>query len=142
MSLEPTVFYQKGNTYSFTINPDDCHQYLGKENRLKSFFDFSHQEIALLFNNNILFDYKFVIELSEPKELLKGKAGARYHLHGWVLFKKNESIFKFLDTIQYKLTRLGYTELDIVNDIDAWESYMMKQQSIFGKQKTILTNLY
>lgn len=137
MENSTDVFYKKGIKYSVTLNPEK--QFFGDDQRFKKFRHEMFELFQGLGPNKI--DYTMHIELSEPREVKPGGSGSRYHLHGWFEFKTETSILYFLDYFQYKMSRIGYYELDICNDLNKWYKYMTKQSHIFPKKyNTVLTN--
>lgn len=131
-------FFAKGIHYSVTINPDDSHQFFGKPERFRKFRNVMYELFISLSQQHI--DYKFVIELSEPRNNKYG-SGPRYHVHGWILFKSTHSIFQFLDIVYYNWTRLGHVDIDTVQDMTVWNNYMTKQSHIFKHVNPVLSNI-
>ena len=134
------VFYNKAQWYSVTINPSDKYQYHGKEDRIKKFRNFMYETFLQLDSYKI--QYKFNIELSEPKEIKPGTTGSRLHLHGRIMFTCNYSIMQFLLHVQYAWSRIAYVDIDTIEDIEIWDTYCTKQQHIFKGIKTELSNAY
>lgn len=134
-----SVFYVKDKYYSVTINPEDKYQHQGTPGRFKAFKSLMYELFLSLSAQHI--DYKFNIELSEPKNNRFG-SGPRYHVHGWIRFRSNHSIFQFLDNTYYRWTRIGHVDIDTVDDLKIWELYMTKQQHLFKTMDPVLTNLY
>lgn len=124
----PSIFYKKDTYYSVTINPEDKFQYMGTADRFKRFRSLMYELFISLSAQHI--SYKFRIELSEPRTNKFG-SGPRYHVHGWILFKSNHSIWQFLDNTFYRWTRIGHVDIDSIEDLDKWEKYMSKQSHIF-----------
>lgn len=128
ISDKPNIFYNKGTTYSVTINPDDKHQYAGKHDRLQKFRSFIYEQLISLSEYGIR--YFFVIELSEPREVKQGALGPRLHLHGLIRFASKKAVKYFLLHVLHKWSRFGYTNIDTCKNKDVWIDYIMKQQDI------------
>lgn len=136
--LQSSVFYEKNTHYAVTINPEDKFQYFGTPERFKKFRSLMYELFLSLTQQHIA--YKFVIELSEPRNNKYG-SGPRYHVHGWILFKSNRSIWQFLDNTFYRWTRIGHVDIDTIKDLVDWETYMTKQSHIFKSVNTVLSSM-
>jgi len=130
---QPTahIVYKKG-WYSMSINPDDQHQYFGKDDRLEKFRNYLHANLLFLKNWHI--DYCFHLELSEPTSNEKSKNGPRLHVHGIIRFRSTLSIKNFLLHGFYKLTRWSMIDIDTISDPDVWYEYCTKQQIIMKEK--------
>lgn len=121
------VYYGKGY-YSVTINPDDKHQYLAHSDRLQKFRNYANELLLPLAPLGI--EYKFNIELSEPRDCQCTSIGPRLHLHGVLHFCSKKSVRQFLLNEFYRITRSSYMELDTIDDPGIWIKYCEKQQLI------------
>lgn len=123
--INTDLFYESGNTYAVTLNPQDKYQYFGNPDRLQKL----HNKLYELFLNRPKgMDYKFFFEISEPKLLKCEKGGPRIHIHGWITFNTDKSVYKFLLTFLYKLQHIGILDIDTIDNMDTWQSYCTKQQ--------------
>lgn len=138
MDLPKQCFYKKNTWYAITINPQDQHQYFGKEQRFNAFKNFWNTQFLTFPSMKI--DYHFNIELSEPQKLMHNSGGPRLHMHGIIRFNTNHSIFKFLLNVLGELNKYGIIDIDTISDMKYWLAYITKQEHIFKCSKPILTN--
>ncbi len=132
----PHVFYNKG-IYSVTICPDDAHQYINKQDRLKSFTNFCFEQFISYPQFGI--QYSFYTELSEVKTNKDFKSKyPRLHLHGIIKLCSKKAVKHFLLNILYQWSRWSIYDIDTIKDIFVWYEYCIKQQHII--QTDALTN--
>lgn len=133
---QPVNLLEVNTPYSITLNPNDSHQYAGKQDRMEKFRN-NYYGITVKWAQ-LGINYVLYTELSEPKNS-NGTIGPRLHLHGIIKFKTNEAIKRFLLFEYYELTRCGIVDIDTIDDMDYWQKYIQKQQHIINE--TPLTNL-
>lgn len=127
--IDCSLFYNIG-FYAVTISPDDAHQYVGKEDRMKLFRQYWY-EMFLCYKYKYNIDYHFELELSEPRNIkTPSYNGPRLHLHGIICFNKNSSIKGFLLEQYYKITKSALLDIDTLDNIDVWYNYCTKQNHI------------
>lgn len=133
MKLTPSNFLEKGY-YAVTINPSDKHQYFGKNDRLKLFRNFLHEQLLQLSQWKI--GYALCLELSEPKSNSQcSKNGPRLHVHGIIRFTSTLSIKNFLLMGVYNITRYANYDIDTIDDMQIWYDYCHKQQHIMKEKE-------
>lgn len=122
--------------YSLTLNPVDKYQFYGQDLRLLKFRNFVYEQLLTLAG-----DYTLVVELSEPLGMkTQGYTGPRLHMHGVIVFRKKEQLYKFLLTDYYKLTRWTSIDIDTIDDITVWMDYILKQDLVPKKRRYFTNN--
>lgn len=124
--------YTPGSFYSFSINPDDKHQFNGRLDRLKAFKQFMFQQSITWQEMGIA--YKMCIEISDVWDILPLSLGTRCHTHGILYLKDAEATTNFLTHFTYLVSRYAYCNIDTIDDPEKWITYCEKQQPIIGKQ--------
>lgn len=135
-TLESKRFYVTDQVYAVTIQPDDMRQHYGKQKRLFLFRRDYYNDFFLMPKYGI--EYKFQIELSEPRQSVTNKP--RLHMHGWVRFKTEYAVFRWLYSVMPKLLVSARLEITKCTDIEVWESYMSKQEAVFSDLDVLFTN--
>lgn len=140
MKKIPNVLYKCNEVYAISLNPIDKYQFAGKPDRWKKFTNFIHGQLI-----SWRYDYYLFTEISEPKTINQGQIGPRLHLHGTIIFESKKQIQTFLLHSLYQLSRWCRIDIDTIDDIDHWTSYMTKQQDIMPEgglfsRKYILEN--
>lgn len=138
MSTKNVPFYQKNKWYSITINPNDKYQFHGTDDRIKRFRDFMYEQFLQLDAYKI--NYRFNMELSEPRSMPPGHSGPRLHVHGKIQFTSNYSINRFLTLFLYKVSRFASIDIDTIEHPEIWDDYCKKQQHLYKKVSPIFTN--
>lgn len=104
--------------YSFTLNPDDKHQYYGEPERLYK---------CMVFVKKLLdkqsFEYHVWPEISTPKNSLKTP---RVHFHGFIKFINSMQIAKWYNQIHNQLAKVSYFDIDLANDPEIYHQYSQK----------------
>ncbi len=133
------LYFKPHIAYAVTISPPDNHQFFGRKDRLKRFINFVNENLL-----NLPGEWEFITELSEPRGMqLYAKAkGPRLHLHGVIIFTNKKEVRHFLLHEYYKITRWASIDIDTVEDLNTWTSYMMKQRTIMriGRITQPITN--
>lgn len=130
------TFYKVKQLYSITINPCDKHQYLGKPNRLSSFYNFIYERTMIWVNHGV--DYYFKVEISEPHQgLRQGYSGPRYHLHGMIYFTNKNAVLWFLEQEIYRICKYAILDIDTIESVNTWVTYMQKQKIIPNKYRNL-----
>lgn len=103
-------------SYAFSFNPEDNHQYFGKHNRVEHF----REAIDIMFNKALM-PYCAIDCFVETS-----KTG-RLHLHG-ILDIRNVRNF-VINAIPYMKDK-GTFEIDTLGDINRWYAYCSKMQLV------------
>lgn len=127
MSLElkktPQInMYQVGTLYSITINPDDSHQYIDDPDRLDKLRRYWSKHLA-----KYSWEYNLYAEFSTPNN---SKSFPRYHFHGIIMFRTKGQLRRWYNSTYRQLSKVSYFDIDTIADIEYWQSYCQKNQSI------------
>lgn len=134
-------FYDIESTYAITIQPGDNLQFLNKnytsDSRLLRF----RQHYMEILRDNLITNYYFKIELSEPKgDLNDHHAGSRLHLHGIIMFDNKKQIINFLlkglKNIKDK-ARITIKKISSQDNLKIWWDYINKQKLISNDITTL-----
>lgn len=125
--LKP-IFYNNQQVYSFTYNPCDEYQYHDKGcKRLAMFRTCMYELLIGLHASGIR--YGAYIDISEPRDTHADKY-TRLHLHGIIAFPTNKAISEWLCFHQNRLSRIGYLNIDTIDDPIHWIQYSSKYTKI------------
>lgn len=130
-TLTKKPFYECGEVYSFTLNPDDKCQFVGKADRLQRFKNFVYELFVQLDSHGV--EYAWEIDISEPRKINGNYP--RLHIHGVLHFAKPTAIRHFLLMWLPMIHNHCYFDIDTCDDIEIWEEYCKKYKHI-TKMKT------
>lgn len=116
---------KKDTLYSFTLNPDDQHQYYGEADRLHKVLKYHTK----LFQRHC-WEYELYPEISTPMD---SKTKPRIHFHGFIAFRNTQQLLKWYEVIHYDLGKFAYFDLDTVADVDYYYKYSIKNALLMGK---------
>lgn len=70
------------------------------------------------------------MDISEPRKM--NNNSPRIHFHGCILFSKATALLTWLLDVSYRLSKIANIDIDTINDIDKWQRYCQKYDSITG----------
>lgn len=135
VSEAPSLYYVPDRWYSFTICPEEQEE--KSPGRWKTLCDRIHE--CLLSSLTGIGEYRYNIEISEPRDRLPRQKVPRIHAHGRFRLRCNQSVRQYLLFGLYNLTQLGYVEVDTISDLDKWDTYCEKQMAITGFETVVYT---
>ncbi len=118
--------YRNKIKYSFSINPNDEHQWFGCCDRIRK----TQSYVILRLKNLIPEDvakWQLYPEISMPQWKPDTK-GPRIHYHGYITF--NDSV-QFLSDCFYVLSQLFNFKIDYINDEAYYKWYTTKDKDVF-----------
>ncbi len=111
--------------YSITINPENqCYE--STTGRLKRIVKRVKRHMDML-----TCEYCLYYEYSTPK--WNGCAIPRLHFHGFIYWRNSCQLGKFYEVDYVRLTKIGYFELDTINDAERWQKYSSKNSTLIHK---------
>lgn len=110
--------------YTFTIAPDDKHQYLRRPCRLRLVVD----DVRDLLYTYLGSSYKYEVrpEISFPAVTQQG-SGGRVHFHGIIYLSPEDKCRLYTDVLPY-LSLWTRIEIDTIEDLEVWKNYIKKEE--------------
>jgi len=132
----PNTPIKNGIEFSFTLNPNDKHQFFGRVART-GVATISHRTNIAEHIRPYIQKLQLFPEYSFPLKSGKTTHGPRLHYHGTIVFK---NIIGFLESGYYQLTKWCNIDFDSIEDPSYWKSYCIKDQNVmkdFYKERHI-----
>lgn len=137
---EEKFVFSPNTTYEFTINPDDKHQYVNKQDTRPRQIKETIESIFETFTSDT--KYHLFPEVSMPQYGNSGKNRiSRYHYHGVITFGSADAVVKFLLNKWHKLTSFASIQFNPYRP-DHWDAYCRKQQHLFPRHLRIKNALW
>lgn len=121
IKITPRMFRPKV-IYTITINPEEQHE--KQNNRVDRVIRDTRRKL-----DKLCLQYNVYAECSSPLSPVKHKF-PRIHFHGIILFENYSQISKWYNEDYFKLSELGYFEIDTLGCIQKWHQYCTKEQDI------------
>lgn len=113
ISIDPKLYYMPGVWYSFTLCPEDQEE--KSADRWKILTSQIYETTLSAFAGYA--QYRYTVEISEPRDRVPRNKIPRIHAHGRFVFESSKGIRQFLLFGLYNLTQLGICEIDTISDI-------------------------
>lgn len=121
IKITPSMFRPQV-IYTITINPEE--QYEQHNDRIERVVKLVRRRM-----DKLSLQYNLYTELSNPLTPTKHRF-PRVHFHGLMLFETTSQIAKWYNEDYFKLSALGYFEIDTLGDLNIWHKYCTKEQDI------------
>lgn len=117
--------FEAGKVYEITINPDDKHQYYGKNCRLTRVVELVSRELDQCKG---VMDYSLAVEVTMP-QYGNAERGSkpRIHYHGQVKFKDEMSVAEFFVERAYGLRQWSDVQFNKYRP-EIWDEYCAKHK--------------
>lgn len=124
IKITPRMFRPKV-IYTITINTEE--QYEKHVDRVDRVIRYVRHKL-----DKLCLQYNVYAEVSNPLSPAKHKY-PRVHFHGIILFENYTQISKWYNEDFFKMSSMGYFEIDTLGDIKIWHTYCTKEQDIMTK---------
>lgn len=110
--------------YTFTVNPDDKHQYVRRPCRIAMVTADVRELLYTTLGSD--YEYELYTEVSKPEQSQEGKI-TRIHYHGIIRLTPFQCAEFYVDKMPY-LNMWCRIEVDTIKDINKWEEYICKDR--------------
>lgn len=126
------TMYRNGTKYTFTFNFNDDCQHFGSKDRIKLIY--SDYKIMLKQLQKVA-SFELYFEFSTPDAYkclnkMGYHSGPRFHIHGIVIF---HDVIKYYLDIYTQLLNVGLFEIDTIEDMEVWRTYITKDKPTMQK---------
>lgn len=121
IKITPRMFRPKV-IYTITINPEEQHE--KQPDRVDRVVRDVRRKL-----DKLCLQYNVYAECSNPLSPVKHKF-PRIHFHGIILFENMGQISKWYNQDYFKMSDIGYFEIDTLGCIKTWHQYCTKEQEV------------